>query len=95
MSNNKPGKHEKVEHRGREFTVEKIDAQRWQITDAAGAVYGSVEMIRRHGSDDDPVFNGFLAGHEEYSHFGSDWLGIVRLLINEFDGEHPRAITHY
>lgn len=95
MSNNKPGKHEKLEHKGREFALERTESGRWQITDASGAVYGSVEMITRHGADDDPVYNGYLVGHDEYAHFGSDWLGIARLLINEFDSEHPREITHY
>lgn len=95
MSNSKPGKHEKLEHKGREFTLEKVDPQHWQITDEAGTVYGSVAMLTKHGSDDDPVFNGYLVGHEDYTHFGSDWLGISRLLINEFDRQHPREITHY
>ncbi len=87
----KPGKHEKLEHRGREFTLDKDESGHWQITDAAGTHYGWIEVITRHGADHDPVYNGYLVGHETFSHFGSDWRGITGSLVNDFEGEHRFA----
>ncbi|PPL19934.1 hypothetical protein [Microterricola pindariensis] len=95
MSKDKPQKHQALEHKGREYTVQKTESGHWQITDDAGVLYGSIEMISRHGADDDPVYNGYEPGQTHFSHFGSDWIGIARTLINEFEAAHPRTITHY
>ena len=91
MTNAKPSKHERLEHKGREYLLNKDEAGHWQITDAAGTHYGWLDMITRDGSDHDPVFNGYLEGHEHFAHFGSDWRGITGSLINDYQGEHRFA----
>ncbi|GAB3119216.1 hypothetical protein [Glaciibacter psychrotolerans] len=88
MSFAKPHKHEHLEHRGNAFTLERGDSNRWVITDLEGVVYGSIVMIERDGADHDPVYNGYLAGQTDFLHFGSDWDGIARALINDFVAEH-------
>lgn len=94
MSFTKPHKHERLEHKGRMFTLERDHGNRWQITDDAGVVYGSVVMLTDDGADHDPVYNGYLAGQDDFLHFGSDWDGIARSVINDYDAEHthPRIL---
>jgi hypothetical protein len=77
----------RIEHRGRLFTVQSIDARSWKITDDNGRNYGSVVMMNLEGEGGDPVYGGILPAEHDTLYEGSDWGAIVRGIINEVDSE--------
>lgn len=79
-----------IAHKNRQFILQLLEPQLWQISDETGGDYGTIVMITKEGPDHEAVYGGKLPHDEEVDLWGSDWDAIARGVINQVDADKAK-----
>ncbi len=69
-------------YRDRIYHLEKESAALWTVYDDGHADLGKLVRVAPEGEEHEPVFGAIFPGATETALEGSDWRGLVALLIN-------------